>query len=190
MMKDNKLSSGLDSCPVCGGKIVARCRCMHSDSFCENKHEWFYCLAHKPSRLVIGKSDHSIDIGKCVCKQLSDEEVGARIQARVGAELIMVLAVEESETHRFCSSLFWQHLHNLICEKGANCIVKRQSKISSAMTDKEAREFGQTMMEFGQYEGQKFDDVPMDYLEWIAERKLIDQLRRYLKSKRICEEME
>jgi hypothetical protein len=29
-------------CPVCGGEIVARCKCSDAHSVCENDHKWHY----------------------------------------------------------------------------------------------------------------------------------------------------
>lgn len=54
-------------CPVCGMDYLRRCRCPRSDSACANGHEWHYCLAHDEPRIVVGKSDHSIDIMTCIC---------------------------------------------------------------------------------------------------------------------------
>ena len=51
------------------------------------------------------------------------------------------------------------------------------------MTDGQAREFGKQVIEFGQHRGRRYDDVPLDYLEWLADRGV--ELHRYLLSRRI-----
>ncbi len=56
-MKDSvlkMLSSWI--CPICGGKIKTRCKCLLSDSVCENGHEFHYSM--KDGELHLGKSNH------------------------------------------------------------------------------------------------------------------------------------
>lgn len=53
---------------------------------------------------------------------------------------------------------------------------------SSAMTEEQATVFERSLIEFGQYKGQRFKDIPMKYLEWLADKSI--QLRRYIQSSR------
>jgi hypothetical protein len=39
-----------DICPICGGKIVMRCRCMIGHKRCENGHSYHY----KNGQLIMG----------------------------------------------------------------------------------------------------------------------------------------
>lgn len=55
-----------------------------------------------------------------------------------------------------------------------------------AMTDEEAKEFGQQTISFGKHNGETYDNIPIDYLEWLADRNL--PLTRYLRSRRIRDE--
>jgi len=60
------------------------------------------------------------------------------------------------------------------------------------MTDQEAFLFKQERMEFGKYTGQCVCDVPLDYLEWLADasRKTWRQIHGYLNSPRVKQERE
>ena len=61
----------------------------------------------------------------------------------------------------------------------------------SPMSDTEAKAHGQTQtMRFGKYEGRRIDDVPLDYLIWLADesRRLWKEMHRYLNSPRIKKE--
>ena len=52
-------------CPTCGEKSVGTCRCPRSDSYCSKGHNWHMCVIHR--RVVLGKSDHSLDTNTCTC---------------------------------------------------------------------------------------------------------------------------
>lgn len=60
------------------------------------------------------------------------------------------------------------------------------------MTDQEALAFEQDRMEFGKYSGRPVGDVPLDYLEWLADagRKTWRQIHAYLNSPRVKRERE
>ncbi len=59
------------------------------------------------------------------------------------------------------------------------------------MTDREARLFGEEEMKFGKFRGKYIDEVPLDYLEYLADaqRMFSTKIRRYLESKRIKQEI-
>jgi hypothetical protein len=57
-----------------------------------------------------------------------------------------------------------------------------------AMDDQESRQFGRLPMPFGEYRGRPVDEVPLDRLEWYATQQFIDDLRRYLRSRRVVAE--
>lgn len=58
------------------------------------------------------------------------------------------------------------------------------------MTDQEATAFECEPMEFGKYNGVPVKDVPLDYLEWVADagRKTWRQIHAYLNSPRLLAE--
>ena len=54
------------------------------------------------------------------------------------------------------------------------------------LSDEAARTFGRQVINFGQYAHHRYDDVPLGYLEWLADRNI--QLVRYIRSRRVqCE---
>lgn len=55
------------------------------------------------------------------------------------------------------------------------------------LSDEAARTFGRQVINFGQYAHQRYDDVPIRYLEWLADRNI--QLVRYVRSRRVQSEM-
>jgi hypothetical protein len=55
------------------------------------------------------------------------------------------------------------------------------------LSDEAARAFGRQVINFGQYAHQRYDDVPLGYLEWLADRNI--QLVRYIRSRRVQSEM-
>jgi len=117
-----------------------------------------------------------------MCK-LSDEEVSNRIDARHAAELIAELVDEEAQKY---GRVFWEQLHKICCAH-VPCLVDEELR-KSTMGMQEAREFGRVEIEFGRYEGQCIDEVPMRWLEWYASQDFVDKVRRYLRSRRIQEE--
>ena len=52
-----------------------------------------------------------------------------------------------------------------------------------AMSDELARAFGNTRITFGKHEGEHYDDIPLDYLEWLND--VSAERARYLASRRI-----
>lgn len=54
--------------------------------------------------------------------------------------------------------------------------------VPGAMHEDEATIFERSLIEFGQYKGQRFKNIPMKYLEWLADKSI--QLRRYIQSAR------
>jgi len=117
-----------------------------------------------------------------MCK-LTDEEVKNRIDARHAAETIAELADEQAMKY---GKVFWEQLHKICCAH-VPCLVAEEMKKSS-MGMQESREFGRSVIDFGKHEGQRIDEVPMSWLEWYADLYFVDNIRRYLRSRRIREE--
>lgn len=58
----------------------------------------------------------------------------------------------------------------------------------TAMSDEEARRFGGQIITFGVHQSKRYDDVPLDYLEWLADQNAA--LVRYVRSRRVKAEQE
>ena len=56
-----------NKCPECGGKAVVSCKCLCSQSECENGHIWHKCMAHDEPMVVMGERDHGLGISECSC---------------------------------------------------------------------------------------------------------------------------
>jgi hypothetical protein len=95
-----------------------------------------------------------------------------RIDGRIWAE--EALEGLEGESPEFAEG-FWR------------AIRRRSPKpspiASGAMSDEQAREFGKKHIRFGQHSGDRYDAVPLDYLEWLSDANA--ELARYLGSRRI-----
>jgi len=59
---------------------------------------------------------------------------------------------------------------------------------SRAMSNRESCDFGRQVITFGQHIGKIYDEVPLDYLDWLAEQNA--KLVRYVRSRRIRDERE
>jgi len=116
-------------------------------------------------------------------KIATDEEVGRRIAARRAAEEVASLADEEAVIH---GKLFWIHLHR-ICSAHVPC-ERDDKKPRRAMSEAESKLFGNQFMPFGEFEGVRIDEVPLDRLVWYAEQTFTEKLRRYIASRRVQDE--
>lgn len=58
----------------------------------------------------------------------------------------------------------------------------------SAMTDEQARAFGRQVVNFGVHRDKCYDDVPLEYLEWLVDENTA--LARYIRSRRIKAEQD
>ena len=118
-------------------------------------------------------------------RKLTDEEVANRINARESAELLAEMADAEADKY---GKVFWEQLHKICCAH-VRCEVVEEKQRSS-MSDKEAKVFGKQSMMFGEYSGLPVDSVPLDRLVWYSENGFIEDLKRYLRSRRVDSEME
>lgn len=55
----------MNSCKVCGGKIVLQCKCLRGDATCEKGHSYHFSPYHNEYHL--GKADHSIPFDSPDC---------------------------------------------------------------------------------------------------------------------------
>lgn len=77
------------------------------------------------------------------------------------------------------------------CILEAHGTPKREPKTKPVkMTDQQAKAFEQEIIAFGTHAGKPVSDVPLDWLQWIADQKFVDQVRLYLRSDRVQREIE
>ena len=112
------------------------------------------------------------------------QNIQDNILGRQAAE--KAIAALKSAAEKLCpkaKTRFWECIKETVDEK-------LPIKKLEPMSDKECRSFEDEEMEFGQYAGKLIEDVPLDYLEWLAdtETRHARQLTRYLQSKRIKQE--
>lgn len=80
-----------------------------------------------------------------------------------------------------------QHFWSLIRDHAIQFAPMPQPKDSvRPMDDSEARGFGRRTLGFGVHRDKRYDEVPLEYLEWLADQNLA--LRRYLASRRVQRE--
>ena len=99
-----------------------------------------------------------------------------RIQGRNLAKTLLAMA-ELSHQPQDVLDGFWDEIRTV-----DPITTDKPATSSSAMTDDQATVFERSTIEFGQYKGQRFKDIPMEYLEWLADKSI--QLRRYIQSSR------
>lgn len=107
--------------------------------------------------------------------------VEENIRLRRAAEAIIALAAEEGGT----SERFWSIIRDtaLVCAP-----IPERIEPVRPMGDDEARKFGRSAVNFGVHRDKCYDDVPLEYLEWLADRNI--EVLRYIRSRRIKAERE
>jgi hypothetical protein len=121
----------------------------------------------------------------------SDEQILARKHAREVAAEIAELAIGETKGMD-CDALaaFYETLARLLPLPRPAPSPAVEARIEP-FSDAQARCWGKSRMQFGKYEGQAIDQVPLSYLEKLAEpNDFTRHLRRYLASHRIAIEQE
>lgn len=123
--------------------------------------------------------------------------VSANILTRKEAEALVDLGKESCDSLGLDARKFWSvvsamatDLAGLTAEADA-CEERWRKRLGGRMTDDEARKFGDRTVGFGKHADDRWDDVPLDYLEWLAEsqREKLDILR-YYESRRVQAEVE
>lgn len=118
-----------------------------------------------------------------------NEKIRDNIHAREFAHEIAQLARLESIVMRDgCRPRFWECLRDEIAKEIPPPVVSTPRQ----MTEAEIREFGRERMRYGIHGGKPIDEVPLDYLEWLAHdsTEFIRKVRQYLNSPRIQSERE
>jgi len=99
-----------------------------------------------------------------------------RIWGREWAEYILDDVLRGSDDYQ---EGFWRHIRKELPRE-------KEKKPIAAMADEQSKVFGNSTIEFGKHIGTRYDDVPLDYLEWLVDQNAV--LARYLNSRRIREE--
>lgn len=108
------------------------------------------------------------------------DKIDANIQARHDANDLFSLARQSPR----CMEI----LRDLIL--GELPATKPKATPTVPMTNEEAATFGRSLVPFGQFQGQPTGDVSLALLEWYADQRWVDDLRRYLANERVQAEME
>jgi len=119
---------------------------------------------------------------------VDDEGIRQSIAARKTADDIFDYAANEAgKLSKDAAFKFWKRLLErtfFVAPKAA--IPQPEVVRDRPMTEGEAKEFEQILLEFGKYAGEKPTDVPLDYLFWLDDQPDFRRsLRRYLLSGRV-----
>jgi len=121
---------------------------------------------------------------------INQETLKQRIIGRKEAEAAIELLRETSAKLSVAAMLaFWNSIREFLDAKGPN--QELQANGYGPMTDTEARDFGQTEMNFGKYAGHLMCDIPLGYLDWLLGKSETDSIRlkRYLANEKVAERL-
>ena len=105
-----------------------------------------------------------------------------RVAAREQARVVAGLVVEEAgRIGPDAQAAFWEELRKMMPFPKPQAVAPQ----FEPMTDLQARQFGKSVMSFGEFRGTPIDEVPLERLQWYADMPFQKQLRRYLASQRI-----
>lgn len=95
-------------------------------------------------------------------------------------------------SYEFSNLRFYDRLQNGIADIRSGYVPISETIEHVVVPVLDAKKIGNQTIPFGQYSGKRFDDIPLDYLEWLSDssRDLSSRLDAYLKSKRIRSEYE
>jgi len=110
--------------------------------------------------------------------------IAANIKSRKAAEEMLDLIREEANNSPNPTA-FWQTIvaASPLPTKPTNNEIKK-------LNGGESRAFGCGLMKFGKYSGQRIDEIPLDYLQWLVteQETFLKKLQGYLLSSRIKQE--
>jgi uncharacterized protein (DUF3820 family) len=120
---------------------------------------------------------------------ITPEQIAARKQARQIAEQLVDLVLGETKAmSKDAKVAFFETLARLL---PVSVPPAKPLAGIEPFTDAQARAWGKTRIQFGKYQGQQIDEIPLSYLEKLAEpNDFTRHLRRYLASTRIALEQE
>lgn len=119
---------------------------------------------------------------------MSDIEGAARARVEAGRaakETLHCVIFEECKRPTLLESHYLRKVVEGIFKKFPE--IKEVMAASSRlprMTEEESEHFESRTMEFGKYAGDKVQDVPIGYLDWLAKHDFMSMLSKYLMSER------
>ena len=111
------------------------------------------------------------------------DRIWKNIKAREAAATLIEIGEETVASERLDGRKFWVAVAAMASDRAG--ISNETPETLATMTDDQSRQFGSTSMPFGQYRGTRVDEVPLDYLSWIADDQFLRDLPRYLRSRRV-----
>lgn len=109
---------------------------------------------------------------------MNEAKIKARVHGREIADVLSDMAISEMKPHTghgadFAEAML-ERLHDLM--------PKRRCTAPTDTIEPVAR-LGQTVIRFGSHCGKKFDQIPLDYLDWLCgeQEDFLKGLRAYLK---------
>jgi uncharacterized protein (DUF3820 family) len=122
---------------------------------------------------------------------MDSNTIKQRAAAREQAKTVASLVVEEAgRIDAAAQGAFWDELRKILPIEIQEVAVQTSAAAETPpMSDRQARAFGQSRMAFGEFQGTRIDEVPLERLQWYADTSPFQkQLRRYLASSRIQSE--
>ena len=118
-----------------------------------------------------------------------DDKILKRKEARDSARTAAELVLGEAGRHDTDSQVaFWEEIGRLLPLPPSP--VRHPGTVGvEPFNDAQARAWGKTRIPFGIHQSKRIDEVPLEYLEYLATpNEFVKHLRRYLASPRIQEE--
>ena len=114
------------------------------------------------------------------------EQIAHNVYAAAMADQVVDLAEPQALK---APQRFWERLRELADQHLPRPAAAVRPELVQ-MTNVQAKAFGASVLSFGKHQGRRVDEVPLDYLEWLAgqENEFQKNLRRYLLSERIVRE--
>jgi len=132
-------------------------------------------------------------IQHCQPVPINESIIAARVQARELAGTIAAMAREEAEQlpAALRGEFFAEIGRRLDIKPAAPPPAASTCAVVEPFSDAQARAWGRNRMQFGIHEGKSIDQIPISYLEKLADPSdFTRHLRRYLASQRIAVEQE
>ena len=105
----------------------------------------------------------------------NEQRIQERVKGRALAKTLLSMAELEEQSKDVFDG-FWDHMRTV------GPIANGVEIGAGQMSDEEAIAFEKTSIEFGQYRGDTYGNIPLKYLAWVADSGI--QLRRYMQSRR------
>lgn len=120
---------------------------------------------------------------------IDEDRIRRRVKAREVAGDVACMAVDMAKEE---DSVFWEELGRLLLDSYIKLPEKKIEELVpfKPMTIQQAKVFGNQLMPYGEFQGRRIDEVPLDRLQWYADQFFVDDLRRYLESRQIQKEVE